>query len=176
MERSAFSPKNRYDRKAGTYMVPSSPQQVRIFPHSRKEFPSEEALTTWLLNGLRSRGGVYHLRDADRVADLPPGSIILFRYNDHIVGEAVVWKEKVKLDPKEKDRMISGEEAEYGAQVTFAPSSIRLYAPPLRLKEDLQPLVENKDLVTFAGAYVQLDWSIYARVLEAVVSRGTFMS
>ena len=55
---------------------------------------------TWLLTGLRGRGGVYHLTSADAVANLPPGSIVLFRYGHEIIGEAVVRKGK-KLEARQ---------------------------------------------------------------------------
>jgi hypothetical protein len=150
------------------------PHQVRIFPHSQQEFPSEDTLLTWLLTGLRGRGGVYHLRDADAVKDLPPGSVVLFRYGHRIVGEAVVWKGKELFPEKIKDRMLTGEVAEYAAKVTFVPNSIRLYAPPLPVQR-IQPHLD-KDVVKFAGAYTNLDWSIYALVLQEVVTNGTFIT
>jgi hypothetical protein len=148
--------------------------QVRIFPHSQQEFPSEDSLLTWLLTGLRGRGGVYHLRNADAVIDVPPGSVVLFRYGHRIVGEAVVSKGKEVFPEKVKDRTLTGEEAEYGAKVTFVPSSIRLYAPPLPVQR-LQPHLD-KDVVNFAAAYTILDWSIYGIVLQEVVTNGTFIT
>ena len=148
--------------------------QVRIFPHSRTEFPSEDSLLTWLLIGLRGRGGVYRLRNADSVKDVSPGSVVLFRYGNRIVGEAIVWKGKETFPEKVKDQTLTGEEAEYEAQVTFVPSSIRLYAPPLPV-EHLQPHLD-KDVVKFAGAYTELEWIIYGVVLQEVVSRGTFIT
>src|SRR5229473_725151 len=103
---------------------------IRIFPHDRKEeFRSIDQLTMWLLTSLRARGGGYCLRSKDSVADLSPGSVALFRYGHLIVGEGVVQKEVVRETVK--DWTLSGEMAEYGALVTFMPSSIRLYAPPL---------------------------------------------
>ncbi len=149
--------------------------QVRIFPHSQDEFPSEDSLLTWLLTSLRARGGEYYLRHSDSVKDLPPGSVVLFRYGHEIVGEAVVWKGKEVFPDKVKDRTLTGEEAEYGAKVTFASSSIRLYAPPLQV-ERLQLNLPEKDVVKFAGAYTSLDWSIYGRILHEVVSSGVFVS
>ncbi|MGO8816153.1 MAG: hypothetical protein ACLQVG_16065 [Terriglobia bacterium] len=145
--------------------------QVRIFPHNREEFPSEDLLRMWLLNGLRGRGGVYHFRSADVVKDFPPGSIALFRYRHEIIGEAVVQKKKVAQ--KEKVRMLSGEEAEYAAKITFAPSSIRLYAPPLPVNKIHQP---GKNLLKFAGGYPVLDWKVYGHILEEIVKAGGFIS
>ena len=142
--------------------------QVRIFPHSvKEEFPSEDHLRMWLLNGLRGRGGEYHLRDKDAVADLPPGSIVLFRWGHVIVGEAVVWNGKEVYSQKKKVRTLLGEEQEYEAQVTFAPSSIRLYAPPVPVKQIEQHA--GKDLIRFAGAYSVHKWEFYAHVLQQVV-------
>jgi hypothetical protein len=147
--------------------------QVRIFPHAvEDEFPSEDLLRMWLLSGLRGRGGEYHLRK-DAVTDLPPGSIVLFRWGTVIVGEAVVWKQKEVFPQKKKDWTLLGKEQEYEAQVTFAPSSIRLYSPPLPV-ELVQPHTD-KDL-TFARAYAVLDWGVYARILEEVVKAGAFVS
>ncbi len=148
--------------------------RVRIFPHSQVEFPSEDSLLTWLLTALRGRGGVYHLRNADAVKDVPPGSIVLFRYGNRIVGEAVVCKGKEVYPEKVRDKTLTGEEAEYGAQVTFVPASIRLYAPPFPV-ELLQPHLK-KDVVKFAGAYTNLDWEMYGIVLREVVSKGTFIA
>ncbi len=148
--------------------------QVRVFPHSREEFPSEDSLLTWLLTALRGRGGVYFLRNANSVKDVPPGSIVLFRYGSKIVGEAVVSKGKEVFADKVKDRTLTGEQAEYEAQVTFVPTSIRLYAPALSL-DLLQPHLE-KDIVKYAGAYTDLDWNIYGIVLQEVVRTGTFIA
>lgn len=147
--------------------------QIRVFPHSREEFPSEDSLLTWLLTALRGRGGVYLLRNANSVKDVPPGSIVLFRYGSKIVGEAVVSKGKEVFAEKVKDRTLTGGEAEYGAQVTFVPASIRLYAPALSL-DLLQPHLE-KDIVKYPGAYTDLDWNIYGIVLQEVVTKGTFI-
>jgi hypothetical protein len=148
--------------------------QVRIFPHSQQEFPSEDSLLTWLLTALRGRGGVYLLRNANAVKDLPAGSVVLFRYGQNIVGEAIVSKGKEVFPEKLTDRTLTGKEAEYGAQVTFVPSSIRLYAPPLPV-ERLQEHLREKDVVKYAAAYTDLEWSIYAKVLQEVVSKGTFI-
>jgi hypothetical protein len=117
---------------------------------------------------------MYYLRDADAVKDLPPGSVVLFRYGHRIVGEAVVGKGKELLEEKVKGHTLTGEEAEYGARVTFVPSSIRLFAPAVPVQQ-IQPHLE-KDVVKYPGAYTHLEWSIYGIVLQEVVSQGTFVS
>lgn len=152
--------------------------QVRIFPHSQEEFPSKDLLMAWLLNGLRGRGGEYHLASADSVADLPPGSIVLFRYGNEIVGEAVVWKEKETFPEGKKGKNLLGQEGQYGAQVTFAPSSIRLYSPPLlvdKIQSQLDRLQVKKDL-SGARPYYLLDWNTYGHILKEVASGGAFIS
>jgi hypothetical protein len=151
--------------------------KVRIFPHSREEFPTEDLLRMWLLNGLRGRGGVYLLRSADAVADLPAGSIVLFRYGQVIVGEAVVSKGKKK--EKVTEKTLSGqEEVEYAAHITFAPSSIRLYSPPLPVTHIQQCVREHKmeKDISSAQPYYELDWDIYACILEKVVQESVFFS
>jgi hypothetical protein len=151
--------------------------QLRLFPHSHLEFPSMELLTMWLLNGLRARGGVYHLRNANAFKDLSRGSVVLFRWEHRIVGEAVVWKEKEVFKQKLKDwLLLGGREEEYEAQVTFAPSSIRLYAPPLPAQFVQDLLGASKDIKTYPGAYVELDWDLYAAILAEVVAKGTFIA
>jgi hypothetical protein len=98
---------------------------------------------------------------------------VLFRYGHSIVGEAVVWKGKEAFPEKLKERTLTGEQAEYEAKVTFVPSSVRLYAPALPVGR-LQPHV-TQDLVTWAGAYNVLDWSIYSVVLQEVLATGTLI-
>jgi hypothetical protein len=149
---------------------------VRIFPHGPEEFPSVDHLMGWLLNGLRGRAGRYHFR-SKRVDELPMGSVVLFRYWDSIVGEAIVSKEPVW--EQERERTWSGEEVEYVGHVTFAPSSIRLYSPPLPAL-CLQQLMEDsgvgKDILKSAQLHVKLDnWDIYPRIMQAVVSQGGFI-
>jgi hypothetical protein len=140
--------------------------QVRIFPHNKEEFPERDDLMTWLLNGLRGRGGKYRLKSAHNVNHLPAGSIVLFRYADEIIGEAVVAIEKKDAPDKE-----------YAALVTFAPSSIRLYSPPLGM-DKIQPIVDKspikKDL-SIARSYYILNWDIYGGILKEVVSASAFI-
>jgi hypothetical protein len=144
--------------------------QVRIFPHSvEKEFPSEESLKEWLLGDLRQGGGVYRLRTTNCVKDLPPGSIVLFRYGKGIVGEAVVRKGKELLNPRVKEKTKTGEVVEYPAQVTFAPSSIRIYASPVPVEAIQRHMNEQhiaKNIVKSPRVYAKLDWEIYACILK----------
>jgi hypothetical protein len=96
---------------------------------------------------------------------LPPGSVVLFRYADEIIGEAVVSKGKV---------IVSDEEG-YAAQVTLAPSSIRLYSPPLPVKQ-IQQYYPEKDISSSAQPYYLLNWDVYSRILKEVVSAGAFIT
>jgi hypothetical protein len=151
--------------------------QLRIFPHSsQEEFLTEDSLRAWLLNGLRGRGGRYLLRRENAVHELPVGSIVLFRYGDKIIGEGVVSKAKKSIsEVTEKTEM--GTKQEYTAHVHFNPSSIRLYAPALDVKEikDHVKSVTGKDIDS-AQPYYDLDWSVYPYILSKVVKEGTFIS
>jgi hypothetical protein len=149
---------------------------LQIFPHSQQEFPSMEILMMWMLNGLRGRAGVYYFRDASAIRDLPRGSVVLFRWQRIIVGEAVVWKEKEVFRDQLREKTLQGQDVGYTAQVTFAPSSIRLYSPPLPVEFIQQQIGQGKDIMSYSGAYIELDWSLYARILAEVVLRGTFVS
>ena len=142
---------------------------LRIFPYSRDEFPSIDSLTTWLMTGLKARGGTYYLRSANSVRDLDPGSIVLFRYHDKIIGEGVVTN---YIKGSAPDRTIPGEDFEYEARVVFAPSSIRLYAPAVPVDALQRCIGEEPNIVPSAQPYFKLtDWSVYPKLL-AVVTRG----
>jgi hypothetical protein len=144
---------------------------IHIFPHSQKEFPSRDTLTTWLLTGLKARGGKYFL-SRDAVAELPPGSLVLFRYGQLVVGEAVVIEHSRELSG---DRN-GDDDQEYEACVRFSPSSIRIYSPPVRI-EDLQSFVgESPNLSPSAQPYFKIEnWNVYPRLLAHVGKSGTFI-
>jgi hypothetical protein len=150
-------------------------QHIRIFPHSYEEFPSLDMLTTWLLTALKARGGRYLIRSAKSVAELPLGSVVLFRYGHVIVGEAVV--SRYVRDAAKGDRTLLGQETQYEAHVEFAPSSIRIFVPPLPV-EVLQDLVgEGTNITASAQPYYKFeDWTLYAKLLAAHVGKaGSFL-
>jgi hypothetical protein len=151
----------------------TAPPHIRIFPHSQEEFPAEEALTMWLLTGLKARGGKYLLRSSKAIADLPVGSIVLFRYGRVIVGEAVVLR--YALEPT-KDRTLTGKEYEYQAYVKFSPSSIRVYAPPIRV-DTLQSFIgDSPNIVPSAQPYFKIeDWTVYPRLIGKIAVSGAFL-
>jgi hypothetical protein len=100
---------------------------IRILPHGPDEFPSEDQLVGWLLNGLRGRAGKYYF-SSKRVDELPRGSLVLFRYWDSIVGEAIVSS----LEPvwkNHRERTMLGKEVDHVGHIILAPSSIRIYSP-----------------------------------------------
>src|SRR6516162_4875190 len=105
---------------------------IRVFPHSKDEFPSLDMLTTWVLTALKARGGRYMIRSGDRIADLPAGFVVLFRYGHVIVGEAVVFR---YVRDSRNDRTLLGQEMQYEAHVEFSPSSIRLFVRPVPIEE-----------------------------------------
>jgi hypothetical protein len=142
---------------------------LRIFPHSQNEFPCLDALQTWLMTALRAGGGEYLLRSRNSVADLPAGSIVLFRYGDELVGEAVV-REYVR--ESQTARTFTGEERHYEARVSFAPSSIRMFSPPIPI-EALKVLIrdsgDDKSLTGRNPYYEFTNWAIYPKLLAAHV-------
>jgi hypothetical protein len=143
---------------------------IRIFPHSKEEFPSLDMLTTWLLTALKARGGRYLIRSASSLADLPLGSVVLFRYGRVVVGEAVVSQ---YVRDATKNRTVLGQETQYEAYVELAPSSIRVFVPPLPI-EELQSLIgESPNITTSAQPYYKLeDWAIYPKILAAHVGKS----
>jgi hypothetical protein len=146
---------------------------IRIFPHSTEEFRSLDLLTTWLLTALKARDGMYRLRSANAVADLKPGSIVLFRHGDVVVGEAVV---RAYVREHGTDRILTGEEQQYEAVVKFAPDSIRLFAPPVSVQELQQLIGEAPDISVPRGYYAVRNWDVYPKLLAAHVGRtGAFV-
>ncbi len=146
---------------------------IRIFPHAQEEFPSLDTLTTWLLTGLKARGGRYLLRNRDAVAELPPGSLVLFRYGQVVVGEAVVIEHS--RDSTVSERTLAGDAQEYGASVLFSPSSIRLYAPPVDVDEQQRLIGDSPNISIAVPKYKIEDWGLYPRLLAHVVKCGAFI-
>ena len=146
---------------------------IRVFPHIREEFPSLDSLTSWLLTGLKARGGTYHMRSHKSVKELESGSIVLFRYGDKIVGEAVVSSYVKGCFP---DKTIAGEDIKYEARTVFAPSSIRIYAPPISI-EALQEIVGSEpNMIPSAQPYFIIDnWAVYPRLLALQIRQGYFL-
>jgi hypothetical protein len=101
---------------------------------------------------------------------MSPGSVVLFRYGHEIVGEAVVQKGIEDLSGSERN-LWTGEVEEFEAMLTLAPSSIRLYSPPVDLKEK-QKYVKDSNITTAANLYYELDGYVYVHVLREVVALG----
>ena len=136
---------------------------IRIFPHSRDEFETTDDLKTWLLTALKARGGRYYLREGSKYGSNPPGSIILFRYGDEIVGEAVVEED---FTPEHKAE--SG--FRYEGYIKFEPSSIRTYVGALSI-ETLERIVGRE--LKPARPYYKIDsWIVYPSILAEVVKEG----
>ena len=146
---------------------------IRIFPHAREEFPSLDTFVTWLHTSLKARNGLYNLR-AKNAADVPPGSIVLFRYGQEIVGEAVVIDKKI-FDSPILERTFTGAEAKYEARVAFVPSSIRLFVPAIPI-DNIQSLIngtpEEKPLAGANLYYRFDDWSLYSNLLAVHIKNG----
>jgi hypothetical protein len=141
---------------------------IRIFPNARREFQTQGALASWLMNGLKSRGGKYLItseseHSANRPAELPTGSVVLFRFKDLLLGEAIVHDYSNKPGQDEDDNV------QYIARVFFVPSSIRMFSPPIPI-EALQVLVGKSKDVTRGNPYYEFtDWELYPQLLAAHV-------
>jgi hypothetical protein len=134
---------------------------IRIFPAERS-FPSREAFAAWLAQ-LRASGGEYHLMNA--IAELPIGSVVLFRYADEIVGEGVV-REYVRRPGAAPSP--TGEAERHEASVSFAPGSIRFFRPPLPADVIQEVIGRDNDLHS-EGGYCIIDRSLYLKLLVAHV-------
>lgn len=150
--------------RSGVYWMP----HIRIFPCG-EEFPSPDALVTWLMTALRARGGRYLLRSADAVADLAPGSIVLFRHGDVIVAEGLVRDYAREAGT---DRSLTGDHVSHGARVEFVPDALRVFAPPLPVAE-LQRLIGTAPDISVARTYfIVRDWGVYPKILAAHIGRA----
>lgn len=138
---------------------------VRIFPHSKEEFEDSDELRTWLITALKARGGRYRLHVDSSYGSNPSGSLILFRYENEIIGEAVVEQDYIAYDKPLKIGDFT-----YGGFIKFVPSSIRVYVGGLPVKV----LGEfcGRD---FSGArpyYKIEDWAVYPKILAEVAKEG----
>ena len=135
---------------------------IRIFPH-KTWFPKDEDLKGWMHFTMRARGGTYYFRKAYKylMNNNPPGTIVLFRYEDSIIGEGVVKVDTVKSNI-----------SHYETMITFEPSSIRIYAKPLPVKR-LAKIVD-KDL-TSDTTYYGISMKYYGKILAEVIHIGGFL-
>ena len=140
---------------------------IRIFPHSREEFRSADELASWLQSGLRYRDGKYHLRRVGAgIGSIPPGSVVLFRFDKEIIGEAIV-----KQDVVEEEIVDSG--YTYKGYIQFEQSSVRVYRGFLPI--EFLEKATGKDLSVARTYYKIDDWGVYAKVIKEQVKRGGFL-
>ena len=141
---------------------------IRIFPNARREFETQAELASWLITGLKANGGKYLITSAsadssNRPRELPCGSVVLFRFKDLLLGEAVVHDYSNESGVDEDDN------EPYIARVFFVPSSIRIFSPPIPIKA-LQALIGDAKGVTRGNPYYEFtDWAIYPKLLAAHV-------
>jgi hypothetical protein len=138
---------------------------IRILPHdAKKEFLSGEALTTWIEDshdGLK-KDGRYLLVNRNSIAELPPDSLVLFRYGNEIVGDAIV---KEYCESRETGRTLTGECREYQALIKLYPSSIRVYTQPIDIKE-LESLTNPRRNFKVARTYFKIkNWDVRLKLL-----------
>lgn len=130
---------------------------IRIFPHSREQFESDDVLKDWL----KQNNGEYWLKSLQPIKSVPTGSIVLFRFDKEIVGEAVVQRDIRKLDTNE---------FESEGKIKFEPASIRIYKKPLKIKT-LEKFT-GKNLKGANIYYKIYTWSIYSKILAETVKDG----
>jgi hypothetical protein len=144
---------------------------IRIFPNSQGEFETQAQLSAWLMTTLRANGGKYRIttqseQSNHRPAELPTGSIVLFRFNKLIIGEAVVLKYSNEPAKDEEDGV------DFLARVFFVPSSIRIFSPaiPIKVLDDLEEVPQN---LSGANPYYRLvNWIVYPKMLAAHITGG----
>lgn len=104
---------------------------VCIFPHADDEFADKSELQEWLLNDFikNDKRGQYYLRkiglkDKDFVSRVVPGSLILFRKGEFIVGEGTAETGINHVDPP-----IDGK---YFNEILVSPNSVHTYELPVK--------------------------------------------
>lgn len=133
-------------------------KHIRIFPCNREEFETVEELRIWLEKTLPlEREGRYRLRTLQNIKSVPQGSIVLFRFDQEIIGEAIV-----RQDIQEINEEING--VNYVGAIYFEPSSIRIYKRPLPVSFIEQ--LSNKNLAVPRSYYKIYDFNIHKAILE----------
>lgn len=113
---------------------------VCIFPHSDKEFLTPDKLRNFLsdtLSGeLRGRYLLGRLgrRDKDFKARVIPGSLVLFRKKEWVVGQATVQTSIRELEPPEDSESESGIPTTYYHEIFFDTANIRVYEEALSVE------------------------------------------
>ena len=135
---------------------------IRIFPHSKEFFEDPDQLRTWLHTTMRLRGGWYRIKKLKGVGlgKNPPGSIVMFRKDDRIVGEAIVKKDVILISDKG-----------YEGKIAFEPSSIRIYREPLGIG-DLEKITGLN--LKSARPYYLIESSFYPDIMKKIVKNGFF--
>ena len=107
------------------------------------------------------------------VAELPPGSLVLFRYGQAVVGEGIV--KEYSRESSTEERTLLGDDQTYESCVSFSPGSIRVYAPPVRI-EALQSFIGEPLNISMPVPYYKIeDWNVYPRLLAHVAESGFFI-
>lgn len=121
---------------------------IRIFPHTKEEFADEIQLKHWLKYILPDeREGYYRLRTTRGVGQIPPGSVVLFRFGNNIAGSAIVQQ-----DVEAFKETVEG--IQYEGRLKFDPDSIKVYdcSIPIEFLADL-----TQRSFSFAKAYFKIE-------------------
>ena len=139
-------------------MVSSAGIPVIKISFSHTEFANADELRTWIIMTLKARNGIYFTRKYKRWGPLFPGSIVLFRMGDEIVGEGIV-----KESPK-----ASSESTEYDGFIKFEASSLRAYRGSLLVSRAEELLGRGIHRFTIP----KLTWEQYGILLSEIVKNG----
>lgn len=111
----------------------------RIFPVTDDwEFNTIEKFQKWLETTCKEeRSGKFHLRTKTGLGDgcNPPGSLWIFRFKGHLIGEG-----EVEIDIIDTDDDLLGNYA-----ISFRPNTIKLYSNPIPVKDITLP--SRKDII-----------------------------
>lgn len=133
---------------------------IRIFPHSKEHFENPDELRTWLSTTLRLRNGWYRLEKLQGIGigNNPPGTIVLFRIDQKIVGEAIVKEDVIEIEDKE-----------FEGKITFDPSTVRIYKKPLQIA--ILGKITNLNLEN-AKPYYKIEPKLYPYIMQEIIKNG----
>jgi hypothetical protein len=147
-------------------------QVVCIFPHAGNEFLDSVALKDWLVNDLVQAQGRYLLRkigykDKDFITRVVPGSLVLFRKGDLIVGEGTAETNIRKLEPPENNMTVLGKSQTYYYEIYISPDSIRTYELPITKVEKWCKRELSRQFYLIIGDRASFENELKAYIKEA---------
>jgi len=132
----------------------------RIFPVTEDwEFNTIEKFQKWLETTCkRERSGKFHLRTKIGLGDgcNPPGSLGIFRFKGHLIGEGEVEKDIIDNDDDLKEKYA----------IYFQPNTIKLYSNPIPVKDITLP--SGKDIIHRGTTLSPEDYEYLKRYIRTI--------